>query len=282
MRKKVLDTVCQQNAKILCSVKEASGHQYVTKWAPIKDEDELNQSYMFPAFIEPPMVEESELSKEDLKKRNEEISKMKEQHDKLRFLLAKIGMNINSVPSYICRALEIPVANGSEVLSFCKSFPEKIGALPCPIDETTISSVGNFAALLEYVCIDNDQHLHVQFVDDHVGAPFLLTANHHLQVFTEEHRVIFCKHLKLFTHCSVIRHFAHSKMIEMNIDPKYFYHTDEDSFDFVREILNVAFPNTLHDFEGLFTDTNTANVLPSHRYQYLEVLDKNHCVQASS
>ena len=264
MKKKVLDTVCQQNAKILCSVKEeSSGHQYVTEWAPIKDEDELNQSYMFPAFIEPPMAEESELSKEDLKKRNEEISKMKEQHDKLRFLLAKIGMNINSVPSYICRALEIPVANGLEVLKFCKSFPEKIGALPCPIEETAISSVGNFAALLEYVCIDNDQHLHVQFVDDHVGAPFLLTADHHLQLFIKEHRVIFCKHLKLFSNCSVTRHFAHSKMIEMNIDPKYFYHTDEDSFDFVREILNVAFPNTLHDFEGLFTDTNTANVLPS-------------------
>ena len=113
------------------------------------------------------------------------------------------------------------------------------------------------------MCIDNDQHLHVQFVDDHVGAPFLLSANHHLQLFTEDHHVIFCKHLKLFTHCSVIRHFAHPKMTEMDIDPAYFYHTDEDSFDFVREILKIAFPNTLHDFEGFFTDTNTANVLPS-------------------
>ena len=96
MKEKVLDTVCQQNAKILCSVKEASfGHQYVTEWAPIKDEDEINQSYMFPAFIEPPMglTEESELSKDLLKKRNEEINKIKEAHDKLRFLLAKIGMN---------------------------------------------------------------------------------------------------------------------------------------------------------------------------------------------
>ena len=265
IKDKVLTTLSQQNARILCSVKEqsktSSRHQYVTEWAPIKDENPLYQSYMFPAFQQPEYIFEEYVSEEDQQKRKEEqeeeVKMLKESHDRLRFLIARIGMNINSVPNCICRALNIPEANGREVLSFCKSFPEKIGALPCSIKETSINSVENFAALLEYACSDYAGP-HLKFIDgDHVGAPFLLTADRHLQLFTEDHRVIYCEQLDVFVHSSVIKHFAHPKMIEMNIEPAYFYQANEKRFYFVSQILLNTFPRALlrNNFEGPCTNS---------------------------
>ena len=178
MSNSVLKKLCQQNAKILCSIKcsrDSTG--FVTKWAPLRDKEiPSKQSYML--FMKEFTLESS------MTKELKELQKLRREfHVRLRSLLEGIGMNINSVPHFIWKAFkyiecEIPVAYGKEVLQFCKQFPDKIGCLPCHVNCTSIQSVENFKMLLEYVCTQVDQELHdyTRFLDDHINAPFLLTC----------------------------------------------------------------------------------------------------------
>ena len=237
----VLKKLHQRNAKLLCSVKHSQdSSSYLTKWAPLIEEGKReNQSYMLFAPYKEKLFENEQEKKE--------YDKKMLLHTKLRCLLEDIGININSVPRFIWKAFklvecELPIADGRQVFHFCKQFPQKIGRLPCSIEQTSIKSIKNFTLLLAHMCIQHEGRL--QFpADDCVGAPFLFTADGCLCVFAENRKVLLSNYFYLFSHSGCW--FAHPSLVEMNIDPAYFYQSDEESFGFTGEIFMRTIPSSL-------------------------------------
>ena len=242
--KQVADNVfkifCQQNAKILCSIKHSHDDTgYLTEWAPLmEDKNQENQSYM----LFPPS-KGVVFANEEAKK---EFDKRMALHTKIRCLLEDIGININSVPRFIWNAFnkvecELPIADGRQVFRFCKQFSQKIGRLPCPIEQTSFRSAENFTLLLAYTCIQQERCL--DFPDNYIGAPFLLTADGCLCEFAENSKVLLSKYARLFRHIGYL--FAHPNLVEMNINSEYFYHPDEESFGFIEAIFMQTIPRSL-------------------------------------
>ena len=95
------------------------------------------------------------------------------------------------------------------------------------------------------MCIYNYLKECFQFPDDdYIGAPFLLTADRCLYVFTENNSVIFSEHCHLFSpHSGSL--FAHPILVEIPVDTAYFYQPDKENFDFVAGILEQTIPQSL-------------------------------------